>query len=117
MLIKEGKLLSIKETNPEETKRTPPPPHPKLHKFKQCGATGKRSGFPCVQPAMKNGRCRFHGGKSTGAKTEEGKARQQQARLKSGTRSRAFTEELKKFNSMVDQCNNLAKVTVERLEE
>jgi hypothetical protein len=30
----------------------------------QCGAKCKRSGLPCVQPAMKNGRCRLHGGKT-----------------------------------------------------
>ncbi len=30
-----------------------------------CGAR-TRKGTPCRQPAMKNGRCRLHGGKSTG---------------------------------------------------
>ena len=33
----------------------------------RCGAKGKRSGLPCKNPAMKNGRCRIHGGKSPGA--------------------------------------------------
>jgi hypothetical protein len=55
-----------------------------LHPFKQCGATSKRSGLPCVQPAMKNGRCRFHGGKSTGPKTVEGKQAQRQGNLRHG---------------------------------
>lgn len=32
----------------------------------RCGAR-TRSGKPCKAPAMKNGRCRMHGGKSTGA--------------------------------------------------
>ena len=31
----------------------------------RCGAK-TRSGLPCKAPAMKNGRCKFHGGKSTG---------------------------------------------------
>jgi len=31
----------------------------------RCGAK-TRSGTPCRAPAMKNGRCRLHGGKSTG---------------------------------------------------
>jgi len=31
----------------------------------RCGAK-TRSGLPCKAPAMKNGRCRMHGGKSTG---------------------------------------------------
>lgn len=33
----------------------------------KCGARSKRTGKPCQQPAMANGRCRLHGGKSTGA--------------------------------------------------
>jgi hypothetical protein len=33
-----------------------------------CGAKAKRTGKKCSQPAMKNGRCRLHGGKSTGPK-------------------------------------------------
>jgi uncharacterized protein YjcR len=31
----------------------------------KCGAR-TRKGKPCCAPAMKNGRCRLHGGKSTG---------------------------------------------------
>lgn len=33
----------------------------------RCGATRKKDGKPCLSSAMKNGRCRLHGGKSTGA--------------------------------------------------
>jgi uncharacterized protein YjcR len=33
---------------------------------RQCGAK-TRKGAPCRSPAMRNGRCRMHGGKSTGA--------------------------------------------------
>jgi hypothetical protein len=40
----------------------------------RCGAK-TRAGTPCRSAAMKNGRCRMHGGKSTGPRTEEGKAR------------------------------------------
>jgi hypothetical protein len=40
----------------------------------RCGAKN-RAGCPCRAPAMKNGRCRMHGGKSTGPKTAEGRAR------------------------------------------
>lgn len=35
----------------------------------RCGARTKRGGNPCRAPAMANGRCRLHGGKSTGAPT------------------------------------------------
>ena len=41
----------------------------------RCGAKTRR-GTACQRPAnKKNGRCRLHGGASTGAKTEEGRAR------------------------------------------
>jgi hypothetical protein len=40
----------------------------------RCGAKN-RAGCPCRAPAMKNGRCRMHGGASTGPKTAEGRAR------------------------------------------
>ena len=40
----------------------------------RCGAR-TRAGCPCRGPAMKNGRCRMHGGASTGPKTAEGRAR------------------------------------------
>ena len=40
----------------------------------RCGAKCKqRDGF-CMNPAMKNGRCRIHGGKSTGPKPKHGQA-------------------------------------------
>ena len=45
----------------------------------RCGAHS-RAGCACRQPAMRNGRCRFHGGKSTGARTAEGRARCARAR-------------------------------------
>lgn len=33
-------------------------------KFRPCGARTKKDGTPCKQPAMPNGRCRIHGGKT-----------------------------------------------------
>jgi len=39
----------------------------------RCGAQ-TRSGDCCRQPAMRNGRCRMHGGLSTGPRTAEGRA-------------------------------------------
>lgn len=32
----------------------------------RCGAHSRRTGNPCKNPSMPNGRCRMHGGKSTG---------------------------------------------------
>src|SRR5438128_8265375 len=37
-----------------------------MRRAKRCGAR-TRSGKPCQSPAMKNGRCRMHGGPSLGA--------------------------------------------------
>jgi hypothetical protein len=51
---------------------------------RRCGARRKHDGCPCQQPAMANGRCRIHGGKSTGPKTPEGAERARQAALRHG---------------------------------
>jgi hypothetical protein len=50
----------------------------------RCGARRKHDGCPCQQPAMANGRCRLHGGKSTGPRTPEGAERRRQAVLRHG---------------------------------
>ena len=48
----------------------------------RCGAKTRR-GAACLRPAnKKNGRCRLHGGASTGAKTQEGRARISAANLR-----------------------------------
>lgn len=41
----------------------------------RCGAKAKGTGQPCKLKALANGRCKFHGGLSTGPKTVEGKRR------------------------------------------
>jgi hypothetical protein len=50
----------------------------------RCGANSKRTHQPCKQPAMANGRCRLHGGKSTGPRTREGLERSRKANWKHG---------------------------------
>src|SRR5262249_15021209 len=52
----------------------------------RCGAATRARGA-CRQPAMANGRCRLHGGKSTGPRTAAGLARSRTARLVHGGRS------------------------------
>ena len=49
----------------------------------RCGAR-TRAGGCCRQPAMANGRCRLHGGKSTGPRTPAGLAASRAARLRHG---------------------------------
>jgi hypothetical protein len=41
----------------------------------KCGAFARSTGKPCRMKALANGRCRLHGGLSTGPKTVEGKAK------------------------------------------
>jgi hypothetical protein len=42
---------------------------------KTCGASLGSDGAACTKTALVNGRCRLHGGKSTGPRTAEGRAR------------------------------------------
>jgi hypothetical protein len=58
-------------------------------KAPRCGAKTRSGGCACRQPAMRNGRCRFHGGKSTGARTAAGRARCARARRTHGFYSAA----------------------------
>ena len=53
---------------------------------------------------MKNGRCRFHGGKSTGAKTPEGKQAQRQANLKAGLHTKEAIDERQELRELLNQC-------------
>ena len=55
----------------------------------RCNAK-TRSGGVCRRAGNhKNGRCHLHGGKSTGPRTEEGRARIAAAQFKHGNRSKA----------------------------
>ena len=64
---------------------------PLAQSSRRCGAKN-RAGNPCRAPAMPNGRCRMHGGKSTGPKTAEGIARIKAARTIHGRYSRELAE-------------------------
>ena len=48
---------------------------PKRGSWLRCGAKTKKTGKPCRARALANGRCKYHGGLSTGPKTKEGKVR------------------------------------------
>src|SRR3546814_9322855 len=62
----------------------------------RCGATRHRDGQPCQAPCEPGKqRCRFHGGRSTGPRTEAGKARAlANLRQYRGGRSEEHTSEL-----------------------
>jgi hypothetical protein len=67
-----------------------------------CGAKARQNNHqPCRQPAMKNGRCRLHGGKCTGPKTPEGKKKSAQANLKHGMYTKEAIAERKRVRDML----------------
>jgi hypothetical protein len=67
-----------------------------------CGAKARQNNHqPCRQPAMKNGRCRLHGGKCTGPKTPEGKERSAKANLKHGRYTKEAIAERLKMREMM----------------
>lgn len=55
----------------------------------QCSAKSKRTGIQCRAPASKGKtKCRFHGGASTGPKTEQGRQRCADAKAIHGNETR-----------------------------
>jgi hypothetical protein len=69
-------------------------------KAARCGAKTRR-GTPCQGPAMLNGRCRLHGGLSTGPKTAEGIERIRRARFKHGRCSKRAKAERRYIRELV----------------
>jgi hypothetical protein len=78
---------------------------------KKCGAKSKRNNhLPCKNAAMKNGRCRMHGGKSTGPKTEEGKKKAAAANLKDGRYTNAAIMERRRMRMMMQWRGDLEDI-------
>ena len=69
-------------------------------KAPRCGAKN-RKGTPCRCPAMANGRCRLHGGLSTGPKTPEGIARIRRAVTKHGRYSQAWKAQQRDMRTLL----------------
>jgi hypothetical protein len=68
---------------------------------RRCGARTKSAGLPCRGMAIRGKtRCRLHGGLSTGAKTQEGKARSQKGNWKHGEYSMEFIKNIKILNKI-----------------
>ena len=82
-----------------------------IKNVKLCGAKARQNGGkPCRQPAMANGRCRLHGGKSTGPKTIEGKNRSANANYKHGHYTKIAIAEREKFRSMMRWRDDLHEI-------
>ncbi len=73
----------------------------------RCGAQ-TRSGAPCKGPAMANGRCRMHGGASTGPRTPEGLANSRRARWKHGL----YSAERKRLRRQLRWVGEFARVLI-----
>jgi hypothetical protein len=64
-----------------------------MTKTQRCGAFARSTGQPCQAKALANGRCKNHGGLSSGAKTPEGRKAISEAtrqRIASGGRIRVL---------------------------
>lgn len=75
----------------------------------RCGARNRR-GSSCQCPAMKNGRCRLHGGLSTGAKTAAGIECIRRAVTKHGRYSLAAQTERQYFKTLLKECRETLRM-------
>src|SRR5271169_48675 len=97
------------DSTPHETRRgwlkngNPPG---NFTKAARCGA-GTRRGTPCQCPAMANGRCRLHGGLSTGPKTAEGIERIRRAVTKHGRYSKRIKAERAEYRELLRACREM----------
>ena len=66
----------------------------------RCAAKNRR-GTGCQAPSMPNGRCRLHGGKSTGPRTADGLERCRRANWKHGLYCKPALEEKKRLRELV----------------
>ncbi len=76
----------------------------------RCGAKRRHDGRACQQPAMPNGRCRFHGGKSTGPRTPQGLERSRKATWKHGHYSQEAKEARREARRAVNLLRQLVAV-------
>ena len=64
-----------------------------MKNFQRCGAFARSAGQPCKAKALPNGKCKNHGGMSTGPKTAEGRkaiAEATRQRMASGQQERVL---------------------------
>ncbi len=74
----------------------------------RCGARN-RAGNPCGNKPLPNGRCRFHGGLSTGPRTAEGIERIRTARTKHG----AYGADAREVRAMIRTLKHASRATIE----
>jgi hypothetical protein len=80
---------------------------PDFRDMPKCQAKAKSTGQRCKNVAMKGKRvCYIHGGKSTGAKTEQGKRRSKYARIRHGD----YSAQVKANRHKLTMLNRLLKL-------
>jgi hypothetical protein len=72
----------------------------------RCGARTRRQ-TSCLAPAMRNGRCRMHGGASTGPKTAQGLANSRRSNWRHGLYSMEAVLQRKQARAVLRQCQAL----------
>ena len=81
----------------------------------RCGAKTRR-GTPCQSPANKrNGRCRLHGGMSTGPKSAEGRAKIAAANLRHGEFTQAKIAKRKEDAKIAKRLRDRLRVVEQNL--
>jgi hypothetical protein len=74
----------------------------------RCGAK-TRAGHPCGRYAMPNGRCRLHGGLSTGPKTPKGLERSRRANWKHGRYSQQAINERRLIKTLLRETQEMIR--------
>lgn len=74
------------------------------NKAPKCGAKTRRSSSFCQSPAMSNGRCRMHGGKSSGAPCGEN-----HGKYKHGFHTKEAKRDWLAFRNLIKQAKALEK--------
>lgn len=77
-------------------------------KAPRCGAKTRR-GTSCLAPAMANGRCRMHGGKSTGPRTLIGREKIGKQHFKHGLYSIEYLHERSEFKKLMRKYKDTLK--------
>ena len=76
----------------------------------RCTAKSTRTKLQCGRPALKvskTQKCQFHGGRSTGPKTEQGRSRIAQANLKHGQDTRASIQKSSQVKAKLLQLEDI----------
>ena len=101
--MKETMTKSYKTFNLPQGSKTG---RPDFREMPKCQAKAKSTGQRCKNVAVKRKRvCYLHGGKSTGAKTKQGKRRSKYARLQHGN----YSAKVKQNRRTLMMLNRIAK--------